>query len=120
MNKINWFQIPAADFARATKFYSDILGWQFHLQENEMGRHAFIQADAGAVSGEIFAHPYAKPSADGSRLFLAAPEGVAPTLARVEPAGGKIIMPATSIAPFGVIAIISDPEGNQVGLHNAK
>jgi len=120
MNKINWFQIPAGNLARATKFYADVLGWQFHQQEDPMGRHAFILADQGAVTGEIVQSAFTKPSGDGTRLFLGVPESVAAALAKVAPAGGKITMPATSLGPMGVIAIMVDSEGNQIGLHGMK
>lgn len=120
MNKINWFQIPAGDLARATKFYADVLGWQFHFQDDQMGRHAFILADKGGVTGEVVQGAFAKPSGDGPRLFLSVPESVAGALAKVAPAGGKVTMPATSLGPMGMIAIMVDSEGNQVGLHGMK
>ncbi len=38
--------------------------------------------------------------------------------ARIEPAGGKLHMPKTSIGQYGAIALGVDTEGNVFGLHN--
>ena len=39
-------------------------------------------------------------------------------LARVEPAGGRVITPKTALPPgMGLLAHILDSEGNRVGLH---
>jgi predicted enzyme related to lactoylglutathione lyase len=38
-------------------------------------------------------------------------------VARVEPAGGQVVVPETPIGDPGTIAVIIDSEGNRVGLH---
>ena len=37
-------------------------------------------------------------------------------LAKVEAAGGRVIMPLTEVAPETTIALFADPEGHVVGL----
>jgi predicted enzyme related to lactoylglutathione lyase len=37
-------------------------------------------------------------------------------LAKVEAAGGRVIMPLTEVAPETTIALFTDPEGHVVGL----
>ena len=39
-------------------------------------------------------------------------------LDRVEGAGGKVVMPKTSIGENGFMALFLDTEGNKVGLHS--
>jgi predicted enzyme related to lactoylglutathione lyase len=38
--------------------------------------------------------------------------------ARAVEAGGQSIKPKTPIPPFGFIALIRDPDGNQIGIHS--
>jgi uncharacterized protein len=38
-------------------------------------------------------------------------------VARVEPAGGRLLVAETPIGEQGAIAIFADSEGNRIGLH---
>jgi predicted enzyme related to lactoylglutathione lyase len=51
-------------------------------------------------------------------IYLDAGEDLTPVLGRVEPAGGKVVVPKTSIGEHGAIAVFIDSEGNRVGLHS--
>lgn len=123
-NLINWFQIPAKELDRATKFYGAVLGATFHHMENEMGRHAFFALARGAgdpTGGEIIQSAFNQPATTGGvTVFLNAPAGIAAAVGAVEKAGGKVVMPPTAIGEMGVIAVIHDPEGNAVGLHSMQ
>lgn len=46
-------------------------------------------------------------------------EDLAVEEAKVEKAGGKVIMPKMAIGEFGFIAQFIDTEGNRIGLHSA-
>lgn len=39
---------------------------------------------------------------------------------RVEPAGGKVTQPKFAIGEYGFAALVTDTEGNIVGLHSMK
>jgi predicted enzyme related to lactoylglutathione lyase len=41
-------------------------------------------------------------------------------LKRVEPAGGKVLQPKTSIGEFGFYAFVEDTEGNRIGIHSKE
>jgi predicted enzyme related to lactoylglutathione lyase len=41
-------------------------------------------------------------------------------VARVERAGGKVVVPRTDIGAAGAFALVRDPDGNIVGLHTDK
>jgi predicted enzyme related to lactoylglutathione lyase len=118
---INWFQIPVLDIKRATTFYKTVLGASFHEAEHMGEKHAFFAMDtleSLRTGGELVETPHNKPSAQGAVIYLNAPQGVDIALAAVEKAGGKIIMPLTPIGENGVISLISDTEGNTIGLHS--
>lgn len=61
-----------------------------------------------------------EPANTGSLIYLNGGEELGVLLAKVEQAGGKIIIPKTGIGPNGFMAYFEDCEGNKVGLHSKK
>ncbi|MCC6962577.1 MAG: VOC family protein [candidate division Zixibacteria bacterium] len=118
-NAINWFEIPANNFQRAVKFYETILGSSLHTSNMGGCDMAFLPADEGKVGGAVIQHGEVKPSGQGTRVYLNCNPDLAPILARVEAAGGKVEVPKTQITPeIGFFAFVIDSEGNRVGLHS--
>ena len=119
LNAITWFQIPAADFSRAVKFYSSVLKKELR-EETMLGeRMGIFPYDGAGVSGAVTEAPYLKPSLDGNNVFLQVDGELDLALARVEAAGGHVMTPKTKLGPdMGHFAVICDTEGNRVGLHS--
>jgi predicted enzyme related to lactoylglutathione lyase len=119
-NAINWFEIPASNFERAVRFYSDILTIDLH-RETMMGTEmAFFPSDNG-VGGAVVRGDGYVPSDKGSLVYLNGGEDLSAALARVDKAGGKVIVPKTQISPeIGYFALFIDTEGNKVALHSPK
>ena len=120
---ITWFQIPATDFERAKKFYETISGVPLeHLISQPNMEMWGFPADAGKseVGGALVCGEGAVPSPTGTAVFLNANPDLQAVLDRVEGAGGTILMPKTAIEmnDAGYFAMISDTEGNTVGLHS--
>lgn len=123
-NAINWFEIPVTDTARAKKFYETLLDIKMEILEGPGDDvqilfprdPAQVSALSGRVSGGLVKNDRAKPSAEGALVYLNASPRVQEVIDRVEPAGGKVLMPKTKI-PAGQISIILDTEGNRVALH---
>jgi uncharacterized protein len=119
---INWFQIPAADIARAKTFYETVCG--FSLQKLDVPSPVEMWAfpadrESGEIGGAVVSAPGAVPSATGTAVFLNGEPDLQPMLDRVESAGGKILAPKTAIGMgAGYFAMITDTEGNTVGLHS--
>lgn len=120
MNAINWFEIPAANFERAVAFYNRILSTTLHIDDSFPGmKMALFPYQDPGVGGSIIAGEQFRPHVDGVRIYLNGGDDLAPILARVEVAGGRIVMPKTLIRDdIGSIALFSDSEGNLVGLHS--
>ena len=120
-NALNWFEIPVKDFERAKKFYETL----YHAEITEMpfpgGRYGMLPSDmqngvgGGIVQGEGF-----EPSDKGTIVYLNGGDDLSTPLAKVESAGGKILMPKTSIGENGFMAHFMDTEGNHVALHSMK
>ncbi len=116
---LDWFEIPVQDLARAQRFYESVLG--ITLRREEIGGSplaVFPYAESG-VGGCLMAGPGAPaPSTAGTLVYLNAGPSLEATLARVEPAGGRITTPKVKLpGDMGVFAHVTDSEGNRVGLH---
>lgn len=119
---INWFEIPVKIFDRAKGFYEAILGAEMQPMEAMGLKSAFFPADfnKGEIGGCIVEGGGYEPSYSGSLVYLNGGEDLSGVLSRVEPAGGKIILPKTAIGSNGFMAYFEDSEGNKVGLHSMK
>lgn len=121
-NAINWFEIPAKDFARAKAFYEAVLQSEMEIMEMEgdVNQMAIFPSDwmNGGVGGTIISGPAYEPSQAGSVIYLNGGDDLSGPLSRVEAAGGKILVPKTSIGQSGFIAHFADSEGNRVAFHS--
>jgi hypothetical protein len=118
---INWFEIPAADFERAVKFYGDILNRPLRKEIfNGMSNGIFETGDPDTVGGAVVFSEQYQPSPNGAVVYLNAGRELDAVLGRVEAAGGKVVLPKTDIGDPGYIALILDTEGNRVGLHQPR
>ena len=135
----NWIEIPSLNFERAVTFYSDILGKPLYREtlggipngvlpyDSGDGVHAFSGGSDGspydstnaaiAHGGAVIYDERVKPSMNGITPYLNCNDQLREVVGRVEAAGGKVLLPVTSIG-FGSIALIVDSEGNRMGLHS--
>ncbi|HEX3049244.1 MAG TPA: VOC family protein [Aggregatilineaceae bacterium] len=123
MNPITWFEIPVQDFERAVKFYEALL--QVSLRREDFGgmmNGIFPYEEMKDTGGAVTQVPYAKPGSDGPIVYLNAYSVTIldQALAQVEQLGGSVVMPKTDLGPIGYIALVTDTEGNRVGLHTVK
>lgn len=122
-NAISWFEIPATDLDRATKFYEAIFETSLvPLDLPEMKMRMFPVEDMMTGIGGALVHSpdFFKSSAtEGVLIYLNGNPDVQGVLDRVEKAGGTIALPKTLISPeYGFMALIIDTEGNRIGLHS--
>jgi predicted enzyme related to lactoylglutathione lyase len=117
-SKVVWFEIPAADMDRACRFYETVLATT--LKRGQFGAETLgvFPYEAPAVSGCISLIEGHQPSANNTVVYLNADPDLDSALARVDLAGGKVVVPRTALPPgMGFFARIQDTEGNLVGLH---
>jgi predicted enzyme related to lactoylglutathione lyase len=121
-NAISWFEIPASNLERATKFYETIFDVTLSpLDMPSIKMRMFPLEDMMGVGGAVVdSGGFHKPSStDGPLIYLNGNPDVQRVLDKVEAAGGKIMMPKTEISPeYGYMAVIIDTEGNRIGLHS--
>ena len=120
VSAINWFEIPAADFDRAVRFYSEI--YDFDMPVRDMGhvKMAFFSHQQGnGIGGGVVSGEGYVPAKDGSKVYLNGGTDLRTVLDRVTQAGGTVVMGKTQIsAEIGYFAIFDDSEGNRIYLHS--
>jgi predicted enzyme related to lactoylglutathione lyase len=117
---LSWFEIPAADLPRATRFYAAVL--ERKLKSETMGpqKLSVFAYEQPGVGGCLIAGDGHVPTATGTIVYLCVEPGLDDGLERVKRAGGKIALPKTALPEgMGFFAHMIDSEGNRVGLHAA-
>ncbi len=122
-NAISWFEIPATDLDRATKFYETIFGVTLaplDLDNIKMRMFPLEDQMDGVGGALVDSSGFHKPSAtDGPLIYLNGNPDLQTVLDKVEAAGGKIMVPKTEISPeYGFMGVFIDTEGNRIGLHS--
>ena len=124
-NVAGWFEIPVTDMGRAIRFYEAVFG--FVLSRNKLGPLEMawfpgVRDSIGAGGSLVYQPVNYKPSADGTLIYFTAFSGdVTVELSRVEPAGGKVLMPKTLISEgIGYMGLFLDTEGNRIAVHSRK
>lgn len=120
-NVINWFEIPAVDFERAMKFYSEVLNVKMEEMTSPDGKMKYgnfpYKQDGSVVSGGIVEMEGFVPTTGGPIIYLNGGEDLATPLSRVEKAGGKITLPKMPIEDMFMAEFI-DTEGNRMRFHS--
>ena len=120
-NAISWFEIPVLDFDRAKVFYEKI--FDFEMSEMDMPplRMGILPHDReSGVGGAICqGESYIPAGTNGAKVYLNGGSDLNTVLNRVSAAGGKVVLPKTSIGEsMGHIGLFADTEGNTVGLYS--
>jgi predicted enzyme related to lactoylglutathione lyase len=103
-------EFRSLDFTRTSAFYAKVFDWQ--TQANASSTYMKLDADEGPSAGWVRADMTQAPGP----LAYVLVDDLAVTLAEVESAGGRILVPKMPFAGGGEIAIFADPDGNVVGL----
>ena len=110
---------PVTDMDRAREFYGETLGLEESWVIDEKGKVHWVEYD---VAGHTLALALSDgawiPSPDGAGICLEV-EDLDVAVAKLEEAGVKIVMPIGDF-PICRMAVISDPDGNGICLHQKK
>ena len=122
-NAISWFEIPTKDIDRAQKFYEAIFNIKMATMDFQQIKMRMFPLDnpmEGVGGTLVSTDGFHIPSAtDGPLIYLNGNPDVQIIIDRVEAAGGKILIPKSTISDeYGDMALILDTEGNRIALHN--
>jgi predicted enzyme related to lactoylglutathione lyase len=123
-NPVVWFEIHVKDMQRAKAFYESVLHvqlqklvspaadmlemWSFPSQMHGFGATgALAKMDDGPSNG------------NGTIVYFTC-DDCATEASRVAASGGRVTKDKFSIGQYGFIALVTDTEGNVIGLHSMK
>lgn len=106
-----WFDISTPDAPRAHSFYREMFGWPVNVLDDTYA----LVGDGSRPTGGI---GQAGPDSPYTGIVVYFPvDDIASALTRAESLGGTRVMEPTE-TPTGMIAAITDPDGNTVGLQS--
>lgn len=122
MRKIGWFDIYVEDMDRAQAFYETVLQTTLSAMDDPNDPTAQMRAFGDdfvshGAGGALVKLEYASPGPGGSMVYFAC-DDCAVEEARVEAAGGSVVRSKFSIGDHGNVSIVTDTEGNMIGLHS--
>ena len=109
-NPVAWFEIHGKDGAKLFQFYSRLFGWKVD-SDNPMN---YGMVDTGAGEGAI-GGGIASGEDPWVTFYVSVPD-IEAAVAQVSGLGGTVVMPPNEVPNGPVIALITDPEGNRIGL----
>jgi len=111
MAKIEHFEIPVDDIARARSFYSTVLGFDYEPWGDEMGM--LMQPDGDGINGDLHIR-----SAVAHPTVVFTVDRIEDTVALAEANGGAQLGEIQPLSETGRWVYIRDSEGNTVGLYD--
>jgi uncharacterized protein len=108
-----WYELMTPDAEASKAFYDSVVGWQFGEPVAEFQGYRMIGRSDGGFAGGVL------PLTDEMQQHGARPtwlgyigvDDVDTTVASIEQAGGKVLMPARDLPNVGRIALVADPQG---------
>lgn len=121
----SWVELSTSDEAGALAFYTGLFGWTDDAQpmpaEAGGGEYHIAQLEGDNIAGLSRQQPdEAQQGIPPHWNVYLAVNDVDATVAKVEPAQGRVLMPAMDVMDAGRMAFITDPTGAPVGLWQAK
>jgi len=113
---ICYVEFFTSDLERSRRFYERAFGWRFHARE---GWDAFLFFETPDGIGGMFKRKPEAITPLGPIVHVQCSE-IDETIARVEAAGGSVVIPKTAKAADdpsqGSFALVEDDVGNRIGL----
>jgi len=122
MNPISWFEVPVTDIDRAIKFYNAVFEWNLEIIVAGPVSMAWFPTDDNiyGAGGSLVLNENYTPGTHGILVYFQC-EDVDKTIAKVDAAGGKVILEKKLITPdIGYMGAAIDSEGNRIAFHSKE
>ncbi len=120
-NPVGWFEIYVQDMNRAKGFYQSVFKAQLQKLENPgIEMWAFPMQPEGNGAAGALVRMEGFPSGGNSTIVYFICDDCSVEAKRASTQGGKIFKDKFSIGQYGFIALVTDTEGNMIGLHSMK
>jgi uncharacterized protein len=108
-----WYELITPDPVGAKAFYDAVVGWTIEPEPSgEMDYRMIGRADGGSAGGVMrLTDDMTSHGARPTWLGYVNVDDVDATVASIESAGGKALLPAFDIPGIGRIAMVTDPQG---------
>ncbi len=122
MRKVGWFDIYVENMDRAQTFYETMLGVTLSVMDDPNDPTVQMRAfgddfTSHGAGGALVKLDHARPGPGGSMVYFSC-DDCAAEQSRVPAAGGSIVRPKFAIGDHGFVSIVTDTEGNMIGLHS--
>jgi predicted enzyme related to lactoylglutathione lyase len=104
-----WFEVMGQDADKIRGFYQELLGWE--LQTDPKSNYSMVAAGEGGIAGGIGQAPNGR----GWVTFYTKVPDLEGALEQAQQLGSSVLVPIQEL-PDTRIAVVTDPEGNAVGL----
>ena len=113
MGRVEHFEIPADEPARARDFYASVFGWTF----DDWGGGNFLIHPGGAeaIGGDISPRP-----GNYGPTVVVSVDSIEQTLISVEASGGERLGEIHALGDRGRYTYFRDSEGNRIGLFDSS
>lgn len=108
------FEIPADNPERLSRFYADLFGWRIETWSGPM-QYTLLYTKGPKGVG-IDGGMYKRTLPDQRPINYVNVRSASEYAQKAVPLGGRLIVPRTEIPSIGWYAIVTDPEGNTIGL----
>ncbi|WP_090697047.1 VOC family protein [Nitrosomonas aestuarii] len=120
-NPTGWFEIYVEDISRAKQFYEAVFAVKLEeLKMPDTQMYTFPMSQEGYGASGAIVKMVDCPSGGNSVLVYFSCDDCAVEEKRVAESNGKIIKEKFSIGDYGFISLVTDTEGNMIGLHSMK
>lgn len=124
MRKIGWFDLYVENMERAQAFYETVLDTTLAPMDDPNDPTARMRAfgddfTSHGAGGALVELAHARPGPGGSMVYFSC-DDCAVEEGRVAAAGGSVVRPKFSIGDHGFVSIVTDTEGNMIGLHSIE
>ena len=122
--RVGWNELITTDTADAAAFYGKLFGWKsvpFTPKGMPAGGapYTIFKKDPNDEMGLAGMLPAPQPGMPSQWLPYVIVENVDTALKQAEGLGARVLLPVTSIGEIGRIAVLQDPQGATIGLHES-
>lgn len=123
-NPVGWFEIYVQDMGRSKTFYESMLAIRLEKMEDPSASVSEMwalpaQKDGAGAAGALVKMDNG-PSGGNTTIVYFTCADCAVEAKRVPSSGGMVMKEKFSIGQYGFIALVTDPDGNAIGLHSTQ
>jgi uncharacterized protein len=119
-NPIGWFEIYVQDMNRAKEFYETVFEGTLEKLPSDLDMWAFpMDMTTTGCAGALIHMPGCMSGGGGTLIYFSC-EDCAVEQARAQANGGTVFKEKFAIGEYGFISLVTDTEGNMIGLHSRQ